>query len=1379
MTIDTGNKSPENQDLELGADLLTFDDVEGLHDSGTLDLVKSILEEKLRWLEDVDEGTPLQEKWRKIVDEQIEALWYIRLRIKAFGQDAAPASLAAELSMMAHATLTAIGLAMSTEQDPSQRLEIARDCVWLAAEKGVGRTLLDSAASNQKIVIVSERQADPIVPSDIVEPYAMLLFVLDDEVEKRDIAVPVHALESATYDQQLSFCKTFIHANNSQMLLRNSEFIKDRERLVADLIMDSETMISSTTPDFVTSLIDTGNVDAGAVVKGLLSKGVSIDYIADFITQKDIPKVDQKEIFVYLVTHAQEYMLDRIGTLVKGAVGAAELELLLQKENVTGYIIEKCLGCFTGLPAGTLERLIEAKGLYSINFDSLQGVFDQRDVQAYFENASQSQPKLGYNMGQVIANPDLFSCVPKEEIINIAIKNNATYQLVEHIDKYTDGSDVTLLRNILKHSYYSTDIAIAFMQGKLPSISLNELCELLSSEESGFDGLWELAPFMDKDQQEAILKKYAGSTKYLSASHRKLFDNFDKFEPRELVDMLKHYHLEFLIALFHREIYATGDFSMAEILGLIADDDTALREFGFEVQNTQDLSKEDLEQILQLLIVNNMSHALAEMFIKIAEQGIDVEPAYEVIKTNSYALSRLFHNIVKNSASVIDMQRIDRDVLALCTLYDIGQIYTDMTPEMQDAFLGRCFLQRDLEASNALNGASDYIGHKRIVDYCLTYNWQRPLIRLAANKNDAFRWIDDESKEEIVDFVPYEQALAKGMYAYLLAGNDQYKVLGIPIQSEEELLSTIIAQDDLPSITMLIEECESRLPYNKELFDYLVSKNAIGILYQQLTKFDRSYFNEQMFKSFSTEHSSLFVEIYRYSGLSIPWIEKAKQIFGEYCTSSILAYGMIDVMQASSIDELDDRWKELGITQVDREGVNQIPTIMAEIRRRLLDGAGDPLQLADLLVDNPYAASYAKMLFRIDTSQWGNHSDEEWSSIVQTLRLPKRPLPEDFVESGELFIHKAGFEPGEKVTIDKDVQDVFHALQSALAESLNIAGEESNYTLADQIRRLLYAKRSALEQKKKALQDSDSPAVKGIDIQVTKITQVLEKLDRSNLVESLFTEMSAIAALKIKQVEPLLVKLTLARAFALKEEALNGARMRLKAAELAQAEPSPKAISDLQEFLGHITDPEIASNYFAKNEDITTFKKLTSLDSIRTFMQKLQSAERSGTSTVRFVPSRGLLLEASGHIGDACWASKYESIGEDFPNISAISFVKYPGKKAERVVGACLLIETQDLDSGEDIVIIRGLNPIQNYIQSVDIKEFYTQFVDYVKKIAGGRRVAIIVDRNKISGQALTNRPALFDYIDSVVDQQHPIKVPKDTTFNNYELSSEHPVYYV
>lgn len=1383
MSIDTGKISPENQDLELGADLLTLDETQGLHDSEAVSLVKSILEEKLRWLEGVDENTPLQEKWRIIADEQIEALWYIRLRIKAFGQNTVPAGLATELSLMGHATLAAIGFAMSTEQDPGRRAEIARDCVWSAAEKGVGRTLLDSAASDQMIVVVPEQQAEPMVASEIIEPYAMLLFALDDEVEKGDIAVPIHALASATYDQQLAFCKTFIFANNAQMLFRNSEFFKDKERLVSDLIMDYETMVNSTTKDFVTELIHTGNVDAGAVAQGLLSKNISVQYIADFITHEDIPLDNQKDIFVELVTHRQDYEIDRISALVKGAVGAAELELVLQKENITGYLIQRCLECFTDLPAGTLERLIEAKSLNYINFELMQGVFDQNDLNAYFEHASQSEPKVGYNISEVIANPDIFSCVPRQDIVNIAIKKNAVFQLLEHIDKYTDGSDVALLQHILKHSHTSTGIALAFKQGKLPKISLSDLSELLSSEESGFDGLWELAPFMDKDQQGEILKKYSGSIKYLSGINKSLFSNFDKFEPRELVGLLKHYHYEALIAQFHREIYATGEYSMAEILALIADDDAALNEFAFEVQKIEDLSKEELEQVLQLLAANNKSHALAEMFINMAQKGVDVEPAYDVIKMNSYALSRLFHNIVKSSASVMDMQRIDDDVLALCSLYDIGQIYTDMTPEMQDAFFDRCFSQRDAEASNALIGASDYIEHKKIADYCLARNWQRPLIGLAAKIrgiiNDPFWTANDEPQEVIVDYVPYEQALAKGMYAYLLAGHDEYRALGLPIKSEEELLSAIIVQDDMSSIAMLIDECGSKLPYNKELFDYLVSKNAIGMLYQKLTKFDRSYFNEELFKSFSVEYSALFIEIYRYSGLSIPWVEKAKQVYGEYCTSSILAYGMVDIMQASSIDDLNEKWKELGITQVGRDGVNQIPIVMAEIRGRLLEGEGDSSWLADLLADNPYAASYAKMLFRIETSEWGSRNDEEWSSIVQTLRLPKRPLPQGFVESDEVFIHNAGFEPGKKVTIDEDIKDVFNSLQSALAESLNIADEGSNHALAEQIRRLMYAKRVALEQKKRALQDSDSPAVKGIDIQVTKITQLLEKLDKSDLAESLFAEMSAIAALKIKQVEPLLVKLTLARAFALKDEALNGARMRLKAAELAQVQPSPDAISDLQKFLGHITDQEVASNYFTKQEDVTTFKKLTSLDSIRTFMQKLQSADRSGTSTVRFVPSRGLLLEASGHIGDACWASKYESIGEQFPDITAVSFIKYPGKKAERVVGSCLLIETQDLETGEDIVIIRGLNPIQNYVQSVNIEEFYTKFVDYVKKIAGGRRVAIVVDRNKISGQALTNRPALFDYIDSIVAQQRPIKVPKDTTFNNYELSSAHPVYYV
>ena len=169
-----------------------------------------------------------------------------------------------------------------------------------------------------------------------------------------------------------------------------------------------------------------------------------------------------------------------------------------------------------------------------------------------------------------------------------------------------------------------------------------------------------------------------------------------------------------------------------------------------------------------------------------------------------------------------------------------------------------------------------------------------------------------------------------------------------------------------------------------------------------------------------------------------------------------------------------------------------------------------------------------------------------------------------------------------------------------------------------------------------------------------------------------------------------------------------------------------------------------------------------------------QKAERLGTTTLQFIPTRGILMEMSGQIADACWADKYDSLAEDFPNFTSLMIKARPGKKNERIVGAAMLIETHDNQTGDNVLLVRGLNPTENYIHKIDVGEFYNAIVDYVSKTAeaAGAKPAIVVDDH--SGGSTTNRPTLYGYIRAQQPTLPKVSVPRDETFfNTYDVSSK------
>lgn len=163
------------------------------------------------------------------------------------------------------------------------------------------------------------------------------------------------------------------------------------------------------------------------------------------------------------------------------------------------------------------------------------------------------------------------------------------------------------------------------------------------------------------------------------------------------------------------------------------------------------------------------------------------------------------------------------------------------------------------------------------------------------------------------------------------------------------------------------------------------------------------------------------------------------------------------------------------------------------------------------------------------------------------------------------------------------------------------------------------------------------------------------------------------------------------------------------------------------------------------------------------------------TEEILVHPTRGLLAEMSGFNCGACWDRERDLMAR-YPNATALMFIRNPDDEArKRIVGACMVLQGRDTH-GNSVIIVRGLNPTQNFITSVKASSFFEQLIDTtfvpLARALGATKIAI---PGGGSGGAQTNRPSINEYVNSKYGNSPLVEFDPegpDTTFNGYVLAN-------
>jgi len=453
---------------------------------------------------------------------------------------------------------------------------------------------------------------------------------------------------------------------------------------------------------------------------------------------------------------------------------------------------------------------------------------------------------------------------------------------------------------------------------------------------------------------------------------------------------------------------------------------------------------------------------------------------------------------------------------------------------------------------------------------------------------------------------------------------------------------------------------------------------------------------------------------------------------------------------------------DLGVKETGESGVVELREKFNEVRADLISGEIDP----DLILNSSLVTDYVMGLVGFEDSEWGLGTRIEFETTLLCYKRDRQsasPLPGEYKSSDVLKVAKS-FQPTEQEFVhSEDFLERYRTFVNSIKEARLLLSSEGSLNepidFIDQKRNIL-----AEQLEKRAAVLENEKARLGLE----KKIKVLKDLDLHNISnpQEAIKVLTSFRGEFDEEIREILLYLGFS---------LNPGQVeKYDKLDLDISEPTLDDLSWMLNFVDHITNQETLRQYFTDKKARKSFNSLLNTTALKNGMAAWLNGGRKGSRPIKFVPSRDLLTEFSGYIADACWSEMEERILPDHPNIVSLTMVQHPDHpNFERLVGACLLIETTS-DQDDPLLVIRGLNPQENMINDTDVNDFYQKLTDYLKQIAkkAGRKLAIVIDE---AGEASTNRPFLFSYLENLKKGLKPVKLKsnKDTNFNGYDIRND------
>jgi len=560
-------------------------------------------------------------------------------------------------------------------------------------------------------------------------------------------------------------------------------------------------------------------------------------------------------------------------------------------------------------------------------------------------------------------------------------------------------------------------------------------------------------------------------------------------------------------------------------------------------------------------------------------------------------------------------------------------------------------------------------------------------------------------------------------------------------------------------VNLLVDNLEKFKNLDQEIAFNLVEAKAESLLADNIEKFNNLSRDFGKILMASLQEFSKITKINEYFNPPLDKLAaKTSEIFGAFASAD--NYNMIKGISGDDKEII----KKLNLKKGGNDGLRELQERFVEFKKEIISEDFNPevlLRGDENSLYLPYFQSYV----RLQEASWGSSDEEGFKKIISDYINYKnsgetKELNHNFKPSPELLIAKSNAASREGHRFNEHFLNRFSVLVDSIKKAKSLYQEE--FPLSKLVERVEAERLSLIKELKGKIDNMPNPRARD------GISQKINLLESINLRDLKDFQNNFSVLAKDNKFSELLRQTVFLMGFAKNKQSLD---FNLDNIDLAR--PDIDDMSWILDFIDHITNEEVMSKYFTDKKAKKMFDEIISAQAINDEMTLLQGigGKSKDFTKIQLVPTRGLLTEFSGHIADACWASKYSSILKEFPNFTSVIIRQNPETKHERLAGAFMLIETES-KNGEQLLVIRGFNPIENLINSLSIEDFYDQVTGYVKSLAkkDNRQVAIVIDDH--SGGSASNRPVLFRYLSDLSNtlESVDLKSAADTKFNGYNI---------
>ncbi len=177
-------------------------------------------------------------------------------------------------------------------------------------------------------------------------------------------------------------------------------------------------------------------------------------------------------------------------------------------------------------------------------------------------------------------------------------------------------------------------------------------------------------------------------------------------------------------------------------------------------------------------------------------------------------------------------------------------------------------------------------------------------------------------------------------------------------------------------------------------------------------------------------------------------------------------------------------------------------------------------------------------------------------------------------------------------------------------------------------------------------------------------------------------------------------------------------------------------------------------------------------------IQKAVSLQKGELLTDSFViqPSRAMMGECSGYIGDACWTTN-EQILKNNPDMTPYVLIKERATNPE-LIGAGLLFE-RSINNGQDtVMVIRGFNPQSKVLSDISADSFCENLLAYAESVAQKRGCKYVIA--PLGQGVISNRPEVTSYFVNLAQKRSnqsktigkKIALDEALNFNGYDITN-------